>query len=256
MRGLNLSRIARTSESSFFKSEQATQAARLRERLADRDPSLLKLSSPSPPCPDVASSRAASVDVLMEIAAHGAYRRIAQNAPKLRVVKMGGCVPREVSATTLSPSLATRSTRQSNMTPDANVLRALGPARLSVYEQISRNAHHVRALPGSDMYAEGATLGIMSFCVATMIVASVGFAGGIVLYTRPGIIESWRVNTVKSSAWLDGAIGERLRRLSKIVSQKSQQVVTNEKRSFASAFARAITKRRSHAESDTPTRQD
>lgn len=254
MRGLNLSRIARTSESSFFKNEQVTQAARLRERLADRDPSLLKISSPSPPCPDAANSRAASADVLMEIAAHGVYRRLAQNAPKPRVVKMGGSVPRDISATTLLPPLATRGTRRSNVTPDANVLRALGPARLSVYEQISKNAHRVRALPGSDMYAEGVTLGMVSFCVATMIVASVGLVGGIVLYTRPGIIESWRVNTVKSSVWLDDAIGKRLRRLSEIVSQKSHQVVTDEKRSHASAFARSITKRRSHG--DTPSRQD
>lgn len=256
MRGLNLSRLARTSESSFFKHEQAAQTSRLRERLVARNPSLLELlSSPSSP-PDTLSSKAESVDVLMEISAHRVYRKLADNTAKLDVAKRSGRVLSKDSVNTPSLSVVVEGTRQGDVTPDTNVLRALGPARLAVYEQVSRNVHQVRALPGSEKYTEGATLGLISFGVATLFVASVGFAGGVVLYMRPGIIESWKLKTIKWNDRLDATIGERLRHLSKNASQKSQQVVSDEQRKRASAFARAIVKPRSRDKDAGPIGQN
>lgn len=249
MRGLNLSKLARASESSFFKNEQAAQAARLRERLAGNDAGLLlknssQHSSPSPR--GSAGADAASADVLMEIAAHGVYRKLAQSAPKVNVIKMGARPLSQSHDTVHGPhsSLMMSNTKHSScaVAPDANILRALGPARLAVFEQVSRNARHMRALPGSDKYAEGAALGILSFGVATMIVASVGLAGGIVLCTKPGIIESWKTNTMHCRNRLDDLFGEQLRRFTTNMSEKSRQVLSDEQRDRASHFARTVVK--------------
>lgn len=249
MRGLNLSRLAQASESSFFKNEQAVQTARIWKRLSDAERAAIKLC--------VTESKGdTSADILMEIAAHRTYRKLARNSPvEHKVHKVGAPVSRLSGEHALSTNstLSSFGTPRSTLGPDAQVLRALGPARLSVYEQVSRASRQTRALPGNEKYAQGATIGMMSFVIATSIVSSLGIMGGILLYRRPGIIENWRAKSIKLRERLDASVGGKLRRFREVASNKSQSILTSERIDNASALARGVARPPPSAQQDPNT---
>lgn len=197
MRGLNLSRLARTSESSFFSKKQVAQASDLRSKLTAAE--LAKVNTHK-------SGKSPTVDVLPEIVAHAASMRIVQASAKQAPIVSGQVRP-------LMARLAQSvETGEVTIRKDPPILRALGPGRLAVYNEFSKhNQTQARPLPGGDRYADGAMVGMASFSIATGIVASIGFAGGLVLYFNPRVVNMFRERSVLFREWLDERIGKHIR---------------------------------------------
>lgn len=203
MRGLNLSRLARgrASESSFFKEQQAQQASKLRASLSPADLASAK-SQPSV---------APSVDTLSEISAQRAYRELLKrpSAPPATPPSR----PLLSRLARLTPAsyegLAQKCPNPAAAGPDPAVLRALGSAKLNLYASLP--AQRAAPLPGGEHYADGAVLGMTSFSVATALVASVGLAGGLVVYLNPGVVDSMRAGSIRFGASIDNTLGVRLR---------------------------------------------
>lgn len=201
MRNLNLSRLARASESAYFKDTQSTQASILRKKLTKPELDTLqqqhqnRISNPNP-----------TIDVLPEISAHRAYTphtsRVVDSStastPSHIISRMQMNTKTNLSSTTLKP--------------DPPVLRALGSGRLQLYSSLQQsNSQQVHTLPGSAKYADGAVLGLASFSVATAIVASVGLAGVLLVYLRPQVITSMKESTQRFRDRMDRTVGKRMR---------------------------------------------
>ena len=72
----------------------------------------------------------------------------------------------------------------------------------------------VRALPGSNRYADGAVLGLASFSIASAVVASVGLVGGTYVYFNPSVVDRMRQRTSGFGQRMDSTLGERMRSFS------------------------------------------
>lgn len=248
MRTLNLSRLARASESSFFNKEQATQAQNIRKTLS---PSEISACKPLP-------TKQHSPDVLPEIAAHSAYKTLvrkslhdapARHAQSRILTRLADSIAiKNVSPGISQPPLHSQPQPQLQHAAgivDASVLRALGPARLSVYREVTAasqtgpdRSSTVRELPGSSRYAEGAVLGIASLSTATAVVASVGFVGLFTLWYNPGIVDRWREGTIAFNGMLDRHVGRRMREAVDRRRAKGS-LLSNDTRDKVSAFARS-----------------
>lgn len=235
MRTLNLSRLARTSESQFFKNEQAQQAISLRKTLTDADIASTNANT-------VSATTTATTDVLPEIYAHSTQREFIRHAlrdsprtlavrPKLNASSSAGV------ATKLSSTLVSRAPDARSVV-DASVLRALGSSRLSLYRKVAERTPSARPLPGGDKYAEGAVVGLASFSIATAAVASIGIAGAIVLWNRPSIVDAWRRRSIALRVSLDRTVGHRIRQ-SVSPRIRDGHVISDNARHRASSFARS-----------------
>lgn len=241
MRTLNLSRLARVSESQFFKNEQAHQAISLRKTLTEADLQTSK-SSNSHAATTTATASADS-DVLSEISAHSAHRQFIHHAfrdhpirsvpqrPPISILPAAG----EESAVAPASTFTARSSTKG--IADATILRALGSSRLSLYREVAQSTP-ARPLPGGAKYAEGAVVGLASFSIATALVASVGVAGAFILWQRPSIVETWRKRSIALHDSLDHTIGHRIRQ-SLSTRIHAGQVISHSTRERASSFAHA-----------------
>lgn len=63
----------------------------------------------------------------------------------------------------------------------------------------------------SKVHAEGASLAVASFSVATAIVAGIGLVGGVALYMHPPIVHAMRDSTRRFARSIDNSLGAALR---------------------------------------------
>ena len=223
MRSLNLTRLARASEGSFFKDKQIEQAHKLRKKLpASEVAAASKTRSASNP------ASAPTVDTLSSISAQSAYRRIVRQSPPERVAAGSSLAARVRDAPMSNASPQTSSTIL-----DAGMMQALGSRKLNMYNEVRRPTE-ARPLPGSSRYADGAVLGMTSFSLATAMVSMVGLAGGLTLYFNPGILESLKQRTTQFGERVDATLGESLR--SRTASMKENGVLSEERRERLGAF--------------------
>jgi hypothetical protein len=215
MRGLNLSRLARSSEASYFSELQPEQAARLRKSLTPQQVAAARASAAQAP---------PTVDTVASIAGQSAYRRLiedkAAQAPVpvthgyAKSMLMRIRAPKAVDSVTVGQSTLQVS-NPPGYAPDPSVLRALGQNRLNLYQQLRKNAPPVKPLPGSDAKAEGAFMGVQAFAVATAIVGTCGMASVLYIYMNPWVVDRMRSRTVRLRHSIEsGFIGIRLRGLS------------------------------------------
>lgn len=245
MRSLNLSRLARASEATFFKNEQAYQANNLRKSLANNDIPALESTTPTrTPSVNLSSSNSeVSADILPEIAAHSTYRKLVRTASTEVPVRQE---PRPLLLRIASTVRSGQQTTTSNTTSkhsgftDPNLLRVLGSSRFSLYQDAMRmqqSTPAARPLPGSERYAEGSAIGLASLSIATAVVALIGTTGGVILWKHPSIVDSWRDRTVSLRHFLDRHFGEPLRNS---LGQHIQNgnLLSEDTRGRATAFAR------------------
>ncbi|CAN8075473.1 unnamed protein product [Agarophyton chilense] len=220
MRGLNLSRLAKASEGSFFKDQQASQAAKIRSSLSRHDINKLR-SQKTDPNP--------TVDKLASISAQSAYKQLVKNSAQH--------APQRKSSSSLLQRVQTSSATyqlQISQSPtnslDPTMMRALGSGKLNMLADMKSNASSVsRPLPGSEKYAEGAVLGMASFSIATAMVASVGLVAGLVIYFNPSVIDSLRYRTRRFASAIDASVGQRIRDRVQIIKDNGP-IVSEEKR--------------------------
>lgn len=199
MRGLNLSALSargRAAEGMHTARVQASQAAALRKRLSERELAALRSSS---------DKAAPTVDVLGSISAQSALARLAvehARTPSVPVLKAGQ-IPETLRT---SASMGTVTLR-----PDPPVMRALGANKLALFQEMSRHAPPSRPLPGSEKYADGAAIGMMSFSLATAVVGGVGVAAIGAMYFNPSIVERMKLSTIRFRESIDRGLGKRMR---------------------------------------------
>lgn len=224
MRNLNLSRLARASESSFFKKEQAQQALSIRESLTDAERALITKAD---------GAKGMSPDVLSEISAHSTYSKAIKHAANDANYRK----PTRMVARPLLPPVDISTLQQASKRQDEKLMRALGTGKMSLYS--AKNAHvESRPLPGGAQYADGAVIGIASFSIASAIVASIGLAGIGALYFNPRIIQRWKESTIRLKERLDSKVGGFIRQ--QVTARMiSSSAVSEETRQKASSFARA-----------------
>lgn len=232
MRNLNLSRLARASESSFFKKEQAQQALDIRSKLTDAERAALKVkplpSSSSSPSAIVTESH--SPDVLPEISAHSVYSRAIQQAANDMKAQ-----PQRMTLRPLLPRVTAITVIENKREP--KIMRALGTGKLSLYNQ-QQQLPTSRPLPGGSQFADGAFMGMASLSIASAVVASVGLFGAVILWNKPGIVESWKYRSIEFRQKLDRQLGPFIR--TNITARMSSgRAVSDETRHKATQFARA-----------------
>ncbi|KAI0561835.1 hypothetical protein FGB62_71g220 [Gracilaria domingensis] len=220
MRGLNLSRLAKASEGSFFKDQQATQAAKIRSTLSKHDISKLRSEQTDaiPTVDKLASISAQSAyKQLVKDSAHHAPQRISPSSSLLHRVQTSSSAAYQVQSSSSSKAL------------DPTMMRALGSGKLNILADMKNTATPPRPLPGSEKYAEGAILGMASFSIATAMVASVGLVGGLYFYFNPSVVDGIRYRTRRFARAVDSSVGERIRyRVQRI--KDSGPIVSDEKR--------------------------
>jgi hypothetical protein len=215
MRGLNLARLARSSEASYFSDLQPAQAARLRKSLTPEQIAAAREAAPQ---------AEPTVDTVASIAGHSAYRKlIASDSTRAALPVRHGYEgsllyrlrdPKDVDAATLHKSNL-QLTGTPGYAPDGKVMRALGQNRLNLYQRLRDDATPMRPLPGSEVKAEGAVVGIQAFIVATAIVGTAGFASMLYVHLNPWVIDRLRNGTVRFRHNIEsGFIGAGLRGIS------------------------------------------
>lgn len=227
MRSLNLSRLARASEGSFFKDKQIEQTQKLRQSL----PSSAVSSAPT-------KQSEPTVDTLASISAQSAYRKLILQSPPERITTGSALAAR------------IRSASQAHAQPDgpppvldAGMMQALGSRKLTMYQE-KPTVNEARPLAGSAGYSDGAVLGMTSFSVATAVVSSVGLTGALLFYFKPGIVDHMRNGTRRFSQWIDMSLGERLRAKSAI--WRDRGILSEERQEkLGSLLAGAVGLRRS-----------
>lgn len=220
MRGLNLSRLVKSSEGSFFKDQQTYQAANIRKALSKQEIEALKNQQPKP---------SPTVDTLSSISAQSAYRQLVKTSPYN--------VSKKPSSSTNLVHRSQNSDATSLLLPksassgalDPSIMRTLGSGKLNMMQNMKQTSPPHRPLPGSDKYADGAALGTASVSIATSIVASVGLAGVLVVYLKPGVIDLLRERTKQFSSAIDATLGERIRKRVKHI-QDAGPVISQQKR--------------------------
>jgi hypothetical protein len=221
MRGLNLSRLARSSEASYFSELQPEQAARLRKSLTPQQVAAARASAAQAP---------PTVDTVASIAGQSAYRRLiedkAAQAPVpvthgyAKSMLMRIRAPKAVDSVTVGQSTLQVS-NPPGYAPDPSVLRALGQNRLNLYQQLRKNAPPVKPLPGSDAKAEGAFMGVQAFAVATAIVGTCGMASVLYIYMNPWVVDRMRSRTVRLRHSIESGFSENMRRDGGLVSTQT-----------------------------------
>lgn len=213
MRGLNLARLARSSEGAFFAEKQAAQASKIRSKLS---PAELAATQAAP-----SADLQGSVDVLGEIAAHSAYRRIVRNTTRL-AVQTAPKKSSPVMAVT-GATIARSKANASEKVVDPGVLKVLGSNKLNVYaslrDEASKTAMAREPPPGTAVYGEAAVVGVASLAIATGLVASVGAGSLIYVYMNPQVIDVFREKSLAFRATIDASVGERMRNFSKSLSK-------------------------------------
>lgn len=218
MRGLNLSRLGRASEGKFFADRQAEQAAITRAKLTKEEVNAVRSRAQ-----DSSRKKVADVNVVAAIAGHSVYERLAvanaRAAAEAEKTQAGSSTLARRLNNPNSNNLATSKLQTrgvadgfASIGPDAGVMRAMGRNRMAVYHQL-RDEAGGRPLPGSEVRAEGAVVGIQAFVVATALVGSVGMSGILYLYFTPRAVDSLRMKSVRFREQLEsGPIGQRLRK--------------------------------------------
>jgi hypothetical protein len=227
MRGLNLSRLARSSEASYFSELQPAQAARLRKSLTPEQVAAARVSAAQAP---------PTVDTVASIAGQSAYRKLieGQAAQASLPVTHGYAKSllmrlRDAKAVdSLTPGKSARPlSNPPGFAPDPSLMRALGQNRLNLYQRLSKDAPLERPLPGSDTKAEAAVMGIQAFVVATAIVGTCGVASVLYIYMNPLVVDRMRNGTVRLRYNIEsGVIGVRLRELSEKLTRDGGLVST------------------------------
>lgn len=230
MRGLNLSRLARASESSFFKNEQTQQAINIRSKLSLTDLNKLKQNS---------LEHTVSPDILPEISAHSTYRDIIAKTASTSSTTADKIQKRPLFVRLANPP----SHNAANVAPvtttvlDGNMMQALGSRKL---ELVPRNSAPQRPLPGGEKYGDGAVIGIASFSIASAVVAATGLLGGLVLWSRPGIIANWKDRSNQFKRRLEnGTLGTFVKKNITPRVQQGSGVLSDETKQKATSFARA-----------------
>ncbi|PXF49546.1 hypothetical protein BWQ96_00616 [Gracilariopsis chorda] len=221
MRGLNLSRLARASEGSFFKDQQSLQAANIRTSLSKTEIQTLR-STRNKPLP--------TVDTLSSISAQSAYSQLVKQSHKHAPLRVSSSsqLARRVQRSQ-STAFAAHHPAAAN-TLDPSVMRVLGSGKLNVLADISTaTPTPQRPLPGSEKYGEGAMLGMASLSIATSIVASVGLAAVLAVYFNPAIIDAIKARTTQFAVAMDASVGERIRQRVQRIKQDGP-VLSDEKR--------------------------
>jgi hypothetical protein len=235
MRGLNLSRLARSSEASHFAELQQAQARDLRRKLPADALVAARVKA--------AAAARPTVDVDSAVAAHSAYARVIADAPVVASVApvllpLLSRLP-TVDASTIHV-VRPGATRES-LAPDSQVVKVIGQGRMAMYkhilEQNSQSAA-ARALPGIEVKAEGAMVAAQAFVVATALVGSVGIAGLLYLYFADGVIDRLRDRTVAFRDRVEeGFLGRNLKSLSARM-HDSGGIISPESAAAARQFAR------------------
>jgi hypothetical protein len=209
MRGLNLSRIARSSEASHFAEVQQVQARDLRAKLPAS-----KLASAAK-----AAAAAPTIDTVTAIAAHSAYARVIAATPRATVTAPASpLLARLRPADTRDVRIVQPGSARESFAPDPVIMRTLGKGRFAMYNELREYSGKVataRALPGSNTKAEGALIAAQAFVIATGIVGSIGIGGILYLYFADGVVDRIRRRTVAFRHRVEnGPLGQRLKSVS------------------------------------------
>ncbi len=231
MRGINLSALTargRAAEAMHSAREQAAQAAKLRKRISEIE--LKSLQSKK------GSKEPQTVDVLGSISGQSALARLAvmrASEPSIPVVS-------ESRFPQTLERLAQSST--GNARPvEVEMNRALGANKFGLYQKVASSTPKVRALPGTERYADGAAVGVASLSVATSIVASVGLAIGAAFYFNPELIHRLRGSTIRVRERLETGVGERMRIFSEDM-RRDDGFMSEETKKRANEFAGSVAK--------------
>lgn len=246
MRGLNLARLALSSEAKFV-TEKETEAAvsRLRggKSEAGSRPRPSQALHPSP-------GESASVDVVSFIAGHSAYSKIvAGGACEALAARRAAQQPRVPLAQQLgSPKQA--GLQSLPTAADPKVMRVLSANRLGVYYDLqakararaAENGREPLPVAGQEARVVGAVVGLQAFGVATAVVGSVGVAMIGYLYFSPTAVDGLRQRSIAFRKRLeDGPVGRGMRGITVDAGGNSKEVFTAETRARLRGVARRAT---------------
>lgn len=234
MRGLNLTRLARSSEGRHFKDVQAQQTSKLRknlskEQLADAGAKAAKAAA------------APTVDTVVSIAGHSAYSRLAAaevDAPAKVTESVLFRRLRNPDPVHLKSSQLQAGEILSG--PDPSVVKVLSQNRMAILARAQSNMRTARALPGSEKKAEGAVLGLQAFVTATAVVGSIGIAGVLYLYLNPSAVDNMKRRSVQFRERVEGgSVGAQLRKTADGL-RKDGGLLSTESSTKAGIFARKV----------------
>lgn len=234
--GLNLTRLARSSEGKHFKEVQALQTSELRGKLSKEELAVAAEKAGR------AAASAPTVDTVATIAGHSAYSKLAAASHDAVTKAPEPFLLRRLQNPSQS-HLASSQLQAGNVSvgPDPAVLRVLSQNRMAILARAQAEIRPARPLPGSETKAAGAVLGMQAFISATAAVASVGLAGVLYLYFNPKTVESMKHRSIRFRDGIEnGTIGIYLRQIADGF-RKGGGLLSNEASSKASIFARKAT---------------
>lgn len=219
MRGLNLSRLARSSEASYFSELQPNQAASLRKKLSASELETAKKAALEDAV--AAASQGPTVDTVGTIAGQSAYRKIitseaaatlqTKKPAKTYLMQQLQAIAANAPTTPAMRNSRLQATNSTSMM-DPELLKAMGQSRRASAFQFTNTNSNVRSLPGSQRHAEATVVGIGAFAISTAIVGSIGGCGILYLYFNPSAVDAMQARTVRFRERLEqGELGKRLR---------------------------------------------